>query len=285
MHLRTLRNLRKLRTLRLLYALHKIHTRRSRHRHHRALKALLTPLAVGLLIAASQLPAAASPTLQQGSHGHEVMVLQQKLNSIGYKIKSMDGIYGAETERAVAEFQRDQKIRITGIVNNATWRALKKAKPRAWGADVPKPEKKDKPAHSKGPLAPNGQTILPQSKVQPLIDTAKSYIGVPYQFGGTTPKAFDCSGYLQYIFNKQGINIPRTADEQYKLGLRTKSSKELVPGDLVFFETYEKGASHCGLYLGSGEFIHTSSSKGVRIDKLSDDYWSPRFLGGKHIVK
>ena len=273
------------RTLRILYALHKIHQRRKKHRRHPHLKALLMPLAAGLILTASQLTAAASPTLQQGSHGHEVMVLQQKLNSIGYKIKSLDGVYGAETERAVVEFQRDQKIRITGIVNNATWRALKKAKPRTWGVDIENPKDKGEAISSKGPLAPNGQTILPQNKVKPLIATAKSYIGVPYQFGGTTPKAFDCSGYLQYIFGKQGINIPRTADEQYKLGLRTKSSKELVPGDLVFFETYEKGASHCGLYLGSGEFIHTSSSKGVRIDKLSDDYWSPRFLGGKHIVK
>ena len=284
MHFRTLRNLP---TLRMLYALHKFHKFRQRHRkrgQHPHLKALLAPLAAGIILTASQLPAYASPTLQQGSHGHEVMVLQQKLSSIGYKIKNLDGIYGAETERAVAEFQRDQKIRITGIVNNATWRALKKAKPRTWGTDVPKPESTGT-AQSKGVTVPNGQTILPQSKVKPLIATAKSYIGVPYQFGGTTPKAFDCSGYLQYIFNKHGIRIPRTADEQYKLGLRTKSSKELVPGDLVFFETYDVGASHCGLYLGSGEFIHTSSSKGVRIDKLSDGYWAPRFLGGKHIVK
>ena len=282
MHLRTLHDLRNLHTIRVLCALHRLHQRRRRHRQHRALKLLLAPLAAGLILTASQLPAAASPTLQQGSHGHEVMLLQQKLNSIGYKINSLDGVFGAETERAVAEFQRDNKIRITGIVNNATWRALKNAKTRKWGTDIPKPETSG--SLSKGPLAPNGQTILPQSKVSPLISTAKSYIGVPYQFGGTTPKAFDCSGYLQYIFAKQGISIPRTADEQYKLGLRTKTSKELVPGDLVFFETYEKGASHCGLYLGGGEFIHTSSSKGVRIDKLTDEYWSPRYLGGKHIV-
>ena len=272
-----------LRTLRILYALHKIHQRRRRHKRRHTLRAFL-PVAVGLLLAAFPMTVSASPTLQQGSHGHDVMVLQQKLNSIGYKISSLDGVFGAETEKAVTEFQRDNKIRITGIVNNATWRALKTAKARTWGVDIPKPDTGSANV-SRGPLAPNGQTILPQSKVSSLISTAKSYIGVPYQFGGTTPKAFDCSGYLQYIFAKQGINIPRTADEQYKLGLRTKSSKELVPGDLVFFETYEKGASHCGLYLGQGEFIHTSSSKGVRVDKLSDEYWSPRYLGGKHIVK
>ena len=230
--------------------------------------------------------ALASPTLRSGSSGHEVFLLQQKLKSVGYAIRSVDGVFGTETEQAVAEFQRDQSIRVTGVVTNATWRALKNAKARTWGSDSSQPEANMLPIpKNSGKPAPNNQPILAPAKVNAIIQTAKSYIGVPYKFGGATPKAFDCSGYLQYVFAQNGITIPRTSDEQYKLGRRTASSRQLVPGDLVFFTTYEPGASHCGIYLGNDEFIHASSSKGVRIDKLSNSYWSPRYYGGKHIVK
>lgn len=247
--------------------------------HHLQGAALVLGLAAALLPAPQY--AAASPTLQQGSHGHDVLILQEKLRKVGYAVTA-DGIYGKDTERAVAAFQRDQKIRITGIVTNATWRALRNAKMRTWGANTKRPSA---PATStqKTVTAPNGKTILPQYKVSSILYTAKKYLGTPYVFGGSTPKAFDCSGYLQYVFRENGICIPRTADEQYKLGLRTMSSRELVPGDLVFFTTYEPGASHCGIYLGQGDFIHASSS-GVRIDNLSNTYWGPKYYGGKHIV-
>ena len=101
---------------------------------------------------------------------------------------------------------------------------------------------------------------------------------------GTTTNGFDCSGYLQYVFSQNGYALPRTADLQFKLGLKTTNADQLVPGDLVFFQTYAKGASHCGIYLGSGQFIHASSSKGIRIDKLNDPYWKNHYYGGKHIV-
>ena len=78
--------------------------------------------------------------------------------------------------------------------------------------------------------------------------------------------------------------MPRLADEQYLLGKAVKIS-ELAPGDLVFFTTYEVGASHCGIYVGSRQFLHTSSSRGVRIDDLDNEYWSPRFFGARKIVE
>ena len=242
-------------------------------------------VSIGLILLLASSSVLASPTLKRNSHGHDVLLLQQKLRNIGYSIKSTDGVFGEETERAVEEFQRDQKLKVTGIVTNATWRALKNVKERKPGA-----AKKPSPAVVPEPV-PRGKTvinntlILEKSKVKNLIATAKKYIGTPYRFGGTTPKAFDCSGYLQYVFAQNGITIPRLADEQYLLGKSTKSAKQLVPGDLVFFSTYESGASHSGIYLGDGKFIHVSSSKGVRIDELSSDYWRVRYYGGKHIVK
>ena len=132
---------------------------------------------------------------------------------------------------------------------------------------------------------PESAPFLPKAKAEAIIRTAEKYKGTRYQFGGTTPKGFDCSGFLQYVFRQNGFSIARTADEQYKLGKRVRKRAELVPGDLVFFSTYEPGASHCGIYLGKDQFIHVSSSRGVRIDSLDNEYWKPRWYGGKHIVK
>ena len=221
----------------------------------------------------------ASPTLSRDARGREVMILQQQLQRIGYEIRDLDGDFGEETERAVKEFQRDQELSVTGVVNNATWRALKKAKPGK------KRVTDEKPFELVGDdkLVPFGKAIISEEQAAALIATARQYIGVPYVFGGTTPLGFDCSGFLQYVFKQNGLTIPRLADEQYKLGKSVKKS-ELRAGDLVFFTTYEPGASHCGIYIGDGQFMHASSSRGIRIDRLDNVYWAPRYYGGKHIV-
>lgn len=202
----------------------------------------------------------------------EVIILQQNLKKLGYEITMIDGEFGNETKAAVEAFQRDNKIEITGNANPETLIALKTAKPLKLDLN-------------EGRLVPFGQILISKSKAEAVVQTAKKYIGVPYVFGGTTPQeGFDCSGFLQYVFKENGLLIPRLADEQYKLGMHAKTT-ELVAGDLVFFTTYETGASHCGIYLGEGQFLHTSASRGVRIDLLSNIYWAPRFIGAKKIVE
>jgi len=226
----------------------------------------------------------ASPTLSVNSKGAEVAILQEKLLSIGYDISIIDGEFGNETKAAVEQFQLDHDLTVTGVVNNATWRALKSVKSVKLKRKSSGGESDFKPLISDSKLVPFGKLLINRNQARAVLATGKKLIGVPYVFGGTTPNGFDCSGFLQYIFKQNGIAIPRLADEQFKLGKKA-TTDELVEGDLVFFTTYESGASHCGIYVGNGEFLHTSSSRGVRIDSLNNVYWAPRFYGAKRIVE
>jgi cell wall-associated NlpC family hydrolase len=114
-----------------------------------------------------------------------------------------------------------------------------------------------------------------------LTRTALRYIGVPYVWGGESFDGVDCSGFVQAVFRRNGIELPRTADAQFEVGRRVFGQDNLRPGDLVFFQTYTEGASHVGIYLGGGQFVHASASDGVRIDSLSDDYYASRYLGAR----
>ena len=124
------------------------------------------------------------------------------------------------------------------------------------------------------------------SAQEDVVNSAKSYIGVPYVFGGTTPKGFDCSGFIRYVLGKVGIDLPRTSSDQYNTG-KSVSKADLQPGDLVFFEkTYNKaGVTHSGIYIGNNNFISATSSKGIKIDSLSSTYWGPKYYGAKRVIE
>lgn len=123
----------------------------------------------------------------------------------------------------------------------------------------------------------------PEATGAQLVATAKKYIGVPYLWGGSTPKGFDCSGYTQYVFAAHGISLPRTTDTQWHTGTAI-SKANLKEGDLVFFgDTYRAGISHVGIYVGNNQFIHASSSKGVIITSLDNSYWSSRYYGARRV--
>ena len=128
---------------------------------------------------------------------------------------------------------------------------------------------------------------LPTStkKGDALIATAKTYLGVPYVFGGeSTTTGLDCSSFTQLVMKENGITIPRTAAEQYAIGT-TVDKANLQVGDLIFFTTYKPGASHVGFYMGNNQFIHESSAaKQVTISSLDDAYYTEHYIGARRYI-
>ena len=116
-----------------------------------------------------------------------------------------------------------------------------------------------------------------------LVSVALQLRGTPYRSGGNTLGGFDCSGFTQYVFARNGIRLPRAVEEQYEQGKKLKP-RDLESGDLVFFKTVSRGPSHVGIVVGDDQFIHAPSSKGVvRIERLSSEYWSKRFIAARRV--
>lgn len=118
-----------------------------------------------------------------------------------------------------------------------------------------------------------------------LILFAKKMLNIPYKFGGNSFLGIDCSAYVQKVYSIAGIELPRTAREQFNEG-KPVDKEELQVGDLVFFKTYATFPSHVGIYLGNNLFIHASSkSKKVTIDSLDTPYYAKRFIGAKRLFE
>ena len=139
------------------------------------------------------------------------------------------------------------------------------------------------------PAAPGGMSG-PSSEVrrgrvdgEKVAETALALRGLPYRAGGADLSGFDCSGLIQYVFLQHGVWMPKTVREQFQFGSRVKASK-LAAGDLVFFTTTRRGASHVGIAIGGGKFVHAPTSRGVvRIERISSSYWKPRLVGARRI--
>ena len=118
-----------------------------------------------------------------------------------------------------------------------------------------------------------------------LAMQAMTLLGINYKRGGNTPETgLDCSGFVRYVFKEAwGANLPRTSAEISKMGTPV-NSRDLQPGDLVFYNTLRRGFSHVGIYLGDNKFIHAPSTGGqIRIESMTVDYWRKRFNGARRV--
>lgn len=192
-----------------------------------------------------------------GSTGSSINDLQSDLGSHGYDI-NVDGSFGPATRSAVQSFQKAQDLQVDGIAGKDTLNALNDSS-----------HKKDNNDSDSGASSDSA------------ISTAKDLVGSPYVFGGTSPSGFDSSGFINYVFDKEGVNLSRTHDAMWVND--GKKVDDPSPGDVVFFEnTYKSGVSHSGIYLGNNEMVHAANEdKGVEVTSMDINYWSDKYIGAK----
>ncbi len=147
--------------------------------------------------------------------------------------------------------------------------------------------------------ASSGPRVLPPPKppvnrpvssttTNQILAEARSYLGTPYRSGGSleTSRATDCSGFVQYIYQKSHIDLPRSSNEQAQTGAvvtRTLDFAKLLPGDLLFFGQGGRHIGHVGIYMGDGKMIHCASRRGVIISDLDDPYHAGTFVVAKRL--
>ena len=162
------------------------------------------------------------------------------------------------------------------------------------GGAVPQPF--PVPGNSPAPTALPPPESIPAPPAPPPSAASNGYAisgsalqlrGAPYRNGGHDPSGFDCSGFVWYVFDQNGVRVPRTVSEQFRVGTEVDPS-DLRAGDLVFFDTVNapvrQAATHVGISIGGDEFVHAPSTSGeVRIERLGSTYWAPRFVGARRM--
>ena len=127
-----------------------------------------------------------------------------------------------------------------------------------------------------------------ERRVERLLERGFQLVGTRYRYGGTTVKSgFDCSGFIGYLFlNEAGVDLPRSTRQMIRYDAPKVARDALEPGDIVFFSSRRKGrVDHAGIYIGDNRFIHSASRRsGVRVDRLDQGYWAPRYLQAKRVL-
>ena len=215
-------------------------------------------------------PSTDSPTSGEAKLGTRLLIIGKKPG--WYKVALEDGNIGWMSARLIdTRSERIVRQRVAATKESSKSSSLRMA--TCDTTDFPSPTSEDS-----GDDSPSGGLGAD------LVATAKKFLGASYVRGSSRPGAFDCSGLTSYVHRVHGIDISRSSRSQFHQG-RPVSRDDLQPGDVVFFEnTYRRGISHVGLYIGSGKFIHAANRRGgVKITDLDFDYYAKRYVGARRM--
>lgn len=228
-------------------------------------------------------------SLRNGDEGSTVKKVQRRLRELGYYTYGKTTYYyGDITESAVVSFQSQNGLTADGVVGKKTYAKLFSDKAKSFDKSKEKSSSSTSSSKTKSTGA-TSQSSKGKASASSIVETAKSLIGKKYRSGASGPNTFDCSGFVYYVLKSYGISTPRTSSAMSKYSSWTKieSQSDLKKGDLVFFTSPSKssGVGHVGIYLGGGEFIHSSSGSayGVTISSLSSGSYSKRYQWGRRI--
>ena len=180
-----------------------------------------------------------------------------------YVVKTKKNVYYQANKKKIGIVSKNAVVTLTHkrVVNGKTWYKIKYGKKTGWvvGSNLKTYVKKTSTSGSK------------------LISTGSQYLGVPYVWGGTSPRGFDCSGFTQYVYKKaNGKSIPRTSGAQYTASKKVSKS-QLKQGDLVFFSVGSSRITHVAMYAGNGKLLHAAGNK-VQYQSLAG-YWDRYVVG------
>lgn len=201
-----------------------------------------------------ELPGTETNILTQAVMGTEIELLAY--DEAWYKVRLADGTLGYANADYVSRtpISKDTAVAAAGSVINSASKS-----------------------------APTDSTL---SLGERIAATAKNYMGVPYVYGAAGPDSFDCSGFVMYVMDKNGMSVPHQSGSLYQMGFEV-AMDELIAGDLVFFNSAKTSdVAHVGIYIGENRFIHASSGSAhaVTVSALSEDYYSAHYVGAKRLI-
>ena len=198
-------------------------------------------------------------------------------------------LYLNEEVEVVSEENGWYKVKVKGIEGYISSSLLSETKQQtSRGLETPRKEseinnQENEQTDTSASTAPTNTASTGVSGAE-VVAKAKSYIGSRYVYGGTSPSGFDCSGFTQYIYNLYGINLNRTAQEQYSNGVQVARA-DLQEGDIILFGSSASAINHVGIYIGGGSIVHAANAtRGVVTDTINSGYYNTNYVGARRVL-